>query len=88
MIESLATPNDGQGSSSPPVVSNFGAGPRDVKFYLNGGDDEKRQSPKGKKGAKASGPSPQGELISVYDYFRRGKSADTEIEATEISNPC
>ena len=28
--ESLATPNGGQGSSSLPVVSSFGAGPKDV----------------------------------------------------------
>jgi eukaryotic translation initiation factor 2C len=89
MIESLATPNDGQGSSSPPVVSNFGAGPRDVKFYLNGGDDDKRQSPKGKKGGKPSGPSPQGELISVYDYFKREYNitiTDTALPVVNVGN--
>lgn len=75
MIESLATPNDGQGQSCPPVVASFGAGPKDVKFYLGGSDDEKSQSPGGrngkKPGKKPPGQAGPGELISVYDYFKR-----------------
>ncbi|CEL07700.1 hypothetical protein ASPCAL10855 [Aspergillus calidoustus] len=35
-IAGLATPADGQGETKPPKVCDFGAGPRDVLFYLAG----------------------------------------------------
>ncbi|KAI1742458.1 ribonuclease H-like domain-containing protein [Xylaria scruposa] len=65
-IYSLAAPGDGSDRAGkpvlehPPQVNGFGAGPKDVKFWLNG-------TGQGKKTAKTA--STGGRYISVYDYF-------------------
>jgi hypothetical protein len=79
-ISGLATPRDGGSSPNKPMVKTYGAGPQDVKFFL---EAPSSQSPppgngegKGKKGKKASpkaGPAPAGQYISVADFFKRGE---------------
>lgn len=64
-IWSLATKNDGQGLKNPSRVKAFGAGPKDVQFWLKG--DLKDTKKQGGKGAKAQG----GQYISVYDFFAK-----------------
>jgi eukaryotic translation initiation factor 2C len=78
-IQGLATKDDGRKLEHPPIVPHFGAGPRDVKFFLHDGTGGSSGMPKppsgggGKKGKKApkAGPQPpsQGAYISVYDFF-------------------
>lgn len=64
----LARPGDGKGSQHPPIVPSYGAGPREVKFFMdvpgNDGDSQpqKRQKP--------SEPRQQG-YVSVFDYFKK-----------------
>ena len=87
-IFGLATKNDGTGEGTdipPPRVKDFGAGPKNVEFFLRDAEpppDEpssgkkKGGAAKGKKGDKGgSQPGPasgsQGQYISVYEYFRR-----------------
>ncbi|KAI0554701.1 ribonuclease H-like domain-containing protein [Xylaria curta] len=65
-IYGLAAPGDGSTKAGkpvlehPPQVSKFGAGAKDVKFWLNGTGG-------GKNNAKTT--STGGRYISVYDYF-------------------
>ena len=81
VIQGLATRDDGRGQQNPPIVLEFGSGPKDVKFFLG----DRGQGPAGKpqvasvangnRGRKAAklGPEPpsQGQYISVYDFFRQ-----------------
>ncbi|KAF2491439.1 putative RNA interference and gene silencing protein [Lophium mytilinum] len=78
-IFGLANRNDGHGLPHPPRVREYGAGPKDVEFWLDSpaqssssstaakGDGKK----KGKKGAASGAPQPAsgGRYISVYDFF-------------------
>lgn len=90
-IFGLATTNDGHGQEHPPRVARFGAGPKDVQFWLDGpagqgsGSKQAADTPKGGKkgkggkGGKTAGPQPRsaagGRYISVYDFFLQSESS-------------
>ncbi|ETN39977.1 uncharacterized protein HMPREF1541_04252 [Cyphellophora europaea CBS 101466] len=73
VIAGLAKPADGAQQHKPPVVPEFGAGPKNVQFFLAGGQ---KQPPKPKggtskgavRGGAALGP---GRYISVFDFFQQ-----------------
>jgi len=71
-IFGLAHPQDGRTGSHPPQVTGPGAGPKNVKFWLNA-------TPPAAAGAKASPKKPAASAfpsntyISVFDYFKRSK---------------
>lgn len=71
-INDLATTNDGQGDEHPPKVKFYGAGPRDVQFWLTTNTTlptvAAQKKGKGSKKASASA-SGGGRYISVWDYF-------------------
>ena len=75
-IFGLAHPQDGQGSAHPPRVRNFGAGPKDVQFWLEAVPPAAaaiaKPPGKGKSAKKPAGP-PGDTYISVYDYFGYSK---------------
>ncbi|KAL7801966.1 Piwi domain-containing protein [Trichoderma afarasin] len=75
-IWSLANIKDGQGLKNPPRVKAFGAGPKDVQFWLK--EDLKDTKKQGGKGAKAQG----GQYISVYDFF--AKQHKIRIQDTQL----
>lgn len=68
-IRGLAVPNDGHTSAHPPRVKEFGAGPKDVKFWLEQPAQTAKPSPTPKKKPGKSGPA-EDSYISVYDYFK------------------
>jgi len=77
-IFGLAHQQDGRSEDHPPQVSAFGAGPKDVKFWLSdapppaAGDAKPAAKGKAKPGPKPTGPSlPGNTYISVFDYFKR-----------------
>jgi eukaryotic translation initiation factor 2C len=67
----FATPNDGTTEANPPQVRAYGAGPKDVKFFLTG-EQPVSKGLSGKKTGKAAGPG-SGKYISVWDYFSTSK---------------
>ena len=84
-IFGLANSADGRGLQNPPQVQSFGAGARDVRFFLNNSSGAPSSSSTGQaaetsantkkgKGKKSPGQSdPQGgRYISVFDYFNNG----------------
>jgi eukaryotic translation initiation factor 2C len=81
-IFGLSHQQDGRGDAHPPHVASFGAGPKDVKFWLSdappaGGDVKPAGAGKGKgKSPKQLGgpPLPSSTYISVFDYFRKSES--------------
>lgn len=90
-ILSLANKDDGRNLAHPPKVRTWGAGPKDVEFWMESASTSAAAgtSPPstGKKGAKkakpvagaagASGAAGAGRYISVYDFFVNGKSSAT-----------
>lgn len=85
-VQGFATVDDGRRLTHPPIVSQFGAGAKEVKFYLEDtiGNPSSKPNPaasgggkKGKKGAKKAGPDPpsNGKYISVFDFFKESKLA-------------
>lgn len=76
-IQGLATRDDGRNLAHPPIVPQFGAGAKEVQFFLDSSGESASGKPKapagGKKGKKApkAGPEPpsQGKYISVYNFF-------------------
>ena len=76
-IQGMATRDDGRNSAHPPIVPQFGAGAKEVKFFLDDAGASASGKPTapggGKKGKKApkAGPEPpsQGKYVSVYDFF-------------------
>lgn len=84
-IFSLAYPQDGRNEDHPPQISQHGAGPKDVKFWLSevppGAAPAAKPPGKGKKArgqtggsSLASGPSmASGQYVSVFTYFGRSK---------------
>ncbi len=77
-IAAFATPGDGQGLEKPPLVPRFGAGAKDVKFFLGrpgeqGQPSDGKDGKKGKKKGKAGPEPPSTGYISVYDFFRSSK---------------
>ena len=92
-ISALARAGDGSQLSKPPIIPNFGAGPKDVKFFLAVSE----QSPpvgKAKVGKGDEGAAASGQYISVYDFFRQGeitfetssKELMIEIKPTTLSS--
>ncbi|KAI1757701.1 ribonuclease H-like domain-containing protein [Xylaria castorea] len=73
-IYGLATQGDGttkkgaRAMEHPPQVKGYGAGAKDVKFWLNGTGEGKPSSTPKKKAGKTT--STDGRYISVYDYFK------------------
>lgn len=82
-ISGLASPDDGSKLDHPPKVGRFGAGPKEVEFFLetsplsshpNAGKN--RGTKKGKKGGGASAQNETaGSYISVYEYFEKRRYA-------------
>jgi len=76
-IFGLAQEQDGAKDDHPPMIKSFGAGPKDVKFWLAdlspptpGG----KSTDKGKTPKKGTGPALKSNAyISVFDYFRQSK---------------
>jgi eukaryotic translation initiation factor 2C len=77
-VVGLATRDDGRKLEHPPKVSEFGAGSRDVQFWLN---DSGPQAAGKKKGrgpkSKPQPASSTGKYISVYDHFTQSKNRAT-----------
>ncbi|PNY23392.1 Protein argonaute 5, partial [Tolypocladium capitatum] len=68
----FANKNDGHGLAHPPRVRAFGAGPRDVEFWLEPGPASGTPASAGqKKGGKKAKPAETagGRYISVYEFF-------------------
>lgn len=86
-IQGFATRDDGRRLPNPPIVPQFGAGAKEVQFYLGDvpGDSSIKPGPavtrggkKGKKGVKTAGPDPPpsgGRYISVFDFFKQSELA-------------
>lgn len=85
-VEGFASRDDGRRLVHPPIVPHFGAGAKDVQFYLEDspGDSSNKPGPaaggggkKGKKGVQKAGPEPasRGRYISVFDFFKESKLA-------------
>ncbi|KIX98867.1 uncharacterized protein Z520_05328 [Fonsecaea multimorphosa CBS 102226] len=72
-IFGLASQRDGQQQLHRPVVSSFGAGPKEVKFFLAGADPgpQKQSQRSGGGSSSSGGGATQGEYISVYDFFKQ-----------------
>ncbi|RYC61800.1 hypothetical protein CHU98_g4419 [Xylaria longipes] len=81
MVQGFATKDDGRNLARPPIVPQFGAGAKEVQFFLDtsAGASSSQPAPaapggkkKGGKGAKA-GPAPPstGSYISVFDFFKQ-----------------
>ncbi|RYP80553.1 hypothetical protein DL769_002401 [Monosporascus sp. CRB-8-3] len=79
-VQGFATKDDGRNLARPPIVPQFGAGAKEVQFFLDNSPSASSSKPapaaggggkKGKKGVKA-GPAPPstGRYISVFDFFQ------------------
>ncbi|RDL39578.1 Ribonuclease H-like protein [Venustampulla echinocandica] len=68
-IFGLARPDDGHKDPKPPQVATFGAGPKDVKFWLSEAPPPK-DGKTGKTGKKGGQALPSNKYISVFDYFK------------------
>ena len=79
-VQGFATKDDGRDLVHPPIVPQFGAGAKQVQFFLDNSPGASSSKPapaaggggkKGKKGVKA-GPAPPstGRYITVFDYFQ------------------
>lgn len=91
-IVGLATKNDGHGLAHPPRVKDYGAGSKDVEFWLDSAPPPSSRSAtgskggskkKGEKGSPSSEPSmasSSGQYISVYDFFLNSKWPSESIE--------
>jgi eukaryotic translation initiation factor 2C len=80
-ILGLARIDDGHRLEHRPKVKKFGAGARDVEFWLENAKSTPTEKAAGgkKKGAKSAAPAPSssgGRYISVYDYFFKSISTD------------
>ena len=79
-ITGLATRDDGRQLEHPPIVSEFGAGPRDVKFWLNDSGPQAAGKKKGRGPRSKPQPAPStGKYISVHDHFTRSKNHATVV---------
>ena len=73
-IINLATSRDGHSLPNPPRVKRWGAGPKEVEFFLDApGQSSQQTSSKSKKGKKPAGPEPSGSYITVADFFKQSK---------------
>ncbi|KJK73539.1 hypothetical protein H634G_11210 [Metarhizium anisopliae BRIP 53293] len=75
MITGLATQMDGRDNQHPPRIGGFGAGPKDVEFFLAGSLSPPKRAEGHKKGKKVqvAGPSQRvdGRYVSVYEHFEK-----------------
>ena len=82
-VQGFATRDDGHNLARPPIVPQFGAGAKEVQFFLDNSPSasSSKSAPaaggggnKGKKGVK-DGPTPPstGRYISVFDFFKESK---------------
>lgn len=69
-ITDLASPADGGSLQKKPQIRRYGAGPREVQFWLEGSGPKKID--KGK--AKRSGPNEPGRYVTVEQFFRESRS--------------
>lgn len=70
-IWDMARPNDGRQEEHPPQVTRYGAGPKEVKFYITIEAPPTKGNAPAKSGPKkGSAPAPKNMYISVYDYFK------------------
>ncbi|KAL8720197.1 MAG: hypothetical protein Q9181_007949 [Wetmoreana brouardii] len=80
-VQGLAMRDDGRNRAHPPIVPQFGAGAKEVQFFLEDAGEDASGKPKapggGKKGKKAPRAGPeapsQGKYVSVYDHFRQSE---------------
>ena len=83
-IQGLATRDDGPNLNHPPMVSHFGAGAHDARFFLDSSSATASSSrplgPAGRGGKKNRGgvkigppPPSTGRYISVFDFFKESK---------------
>jgi len=95
-IMGFAMRDDGRELQHPPIVSEFGAGSKEVKFFLTSPSlkpSETAPGPSGTTGKRKKGKAPvsgpsnvsQGRYISVYDFFKQSKSS-VIIRDCSISN--
>ncbi|KAI9729649.1 MAG: hypothetical protein M1818_008452 [Claussenomyces sp. TS43310] len=80
-IGDLATANDGFDSQHPPQVRGFGAGPKDVNFFL--------ESTEKGRGGKPAAKATSGRYISVWDYFTQNYKAikmDPKLPVVNVGN--
>lgn len=89
-VQGFATRDDGRKLPNPPIVPQYGAGAKEVKFFLNastsdvsskdnsGGSGGKKKSKKG----PVTGPDQpsQGHYISIYDFFRQSEFEDLPMK--------
>ncbi|KAJ8121164.1 hypothetical protein ONZ43_g2318 [Nemania bipapillata] len=81
-IQGFAEKDDGSDLAHPPIILKYGAGAKDVKFFLDSPVSMSPSRPmragggkdKGGKGANPSpGPSSAGAYISVFDYYKQSR---------------
>lgn len=77
-IGGLARKDDGHELKNRPRVKTYGAGAKDVEFWLEGPTQSSASKGKGKagKGGKAQGPAPTsgaGRYTSVYNFFKESE---------------
>ena len=80
-IQGVATRDDGRNRAHPPIVPQFGAGAKEVQFFLDDAGEGASGKPKvpgaGKKGKKAPRAGPeapsQGKYVSVYEFFQQSE---------------
>ena len=77
-IIGLATPKDGHGLLHPPKISGYGAGPKDVEFWLEQKTSTGGKEAKGGKGSKTTKSAGQtssapGKYISVFEFFKQSR---------------
>ncbi|KAF7874945.1 hypothetical protein EAF04_002119 [Stromatinia cepivora] len=71
-IWDLARPGDGSTEEHPPQIARYGAGPKNVKFYISAeAQSTKGDAPPKSGSKKASRPALKVNIyISVFDYFK------------------
>ena len=96
-IFGLASKDDGEHLENPPRVTRFGAGSKDVEFFLSNtppASSSKNQAGKaagtGKKGKGGKGGADKqviqgGEYISVYRYFETGIYSSLSLPFTDLT---
>ena len=95
MISGLAMRADGRDLPNPPEVPSYGAGPKEVKFFLqddttsgSAAGSSKNEPGKGKAKGKSKTVG-KGRYISVFDFFRERKTRlilETSINGSSNSS--
>ncbi|GME64841.1 Argonaute/Dicer protein PAZ [Neofusicoccum parvum] len=93
-VSAFANKYDGRSLEHPPRVKAYGAGPRDVEFWMDSAPQTSQGSGKGKgkgKGKPAGPAKPEqssgGRYISVYDFFVQAygrKIADPSLPVVNV----